>query len=46
MKILAITIIFFSILFFQVSGQSHLVMLYSSSGMEYGKANAVDNDTN
>lgn len=26
--------------------QNHLAMLYSSAGMEYGKANAVDNDTN
>lgn len=26
--------------------QNHLAMLYSSAGMEYGKANAVDSDTN
>jgi hypothetical protein len=41
-----ILIVFFFILIFQVSGQNHLAMLYSSAGMEYGKSNAVDNDTN
>jgi hypothetical protein len=29
-----------------VVSQNHLAMLYSSAGMEYGKANAVDRDTN
>jgi hypothetical protein len=29
-----------------VVSQNHLAMLYSSAGMEYGKVNAVDNDTN
>lgn len=29
-----------------VVSQNHLAMLYSSNGMEYGKANAVDYDTN
>ncbi len=31
---------------FQGKAQNHLAMLYSSSGMEYGKASAVDGDTN
>jgi len=46
MKKLIATGIVFIVIAVNVVSQNHLAMLYSSNGMEYGKANAVDNDTN
>jgi hypothetical protein len=46
MKKLIVTGIVLMTMAVNVVSQNHLALLYSSAGMEYGKANAVDNDTN
>lgn len=46
MKYSTFIYIFFLIVSINIKAQNNLAMLYSSAGMEYGKANAVDADTN
>ncbi|MFZ4414490.1 MAG: hypothetical protein ACOYOV_15515, partial [Bacteroidales bacterium] len=46
MKKLSIFFIIYLSMINLINAQSNFAFLYSSAGMEYGKANTVDNDTN
>ena len=46
MKNLSFLVTWFLLITGILNAQNNLALLYSSSGMEYGKASAVDADTN